>query len=246
MIRVLIVDGVTGAGKSQTLRALQAHLAGPTLLREGRVIPEEEKLGEFMAELRQPDLSATERLARLYTVLDEPEHAALVADQTAGYMLQPLHLSYYALLPDWRLYQPLDDRLHALHSQLVLLEFAPQLTAERALDRVDRQASTWTQEMIAYYGSRAAALEAIALSQARRPAGLALTRLPSLAIETTTMDWATYADQIIAFWQRPQNSICLLCSPSAPCFRIEHPARSLHWEARQQVIAQLERENALD
>ncbi len=202
MISVLILDGVTGAGKSQTLRALQAHPAWPTLLRGGRVIPEEETLGEFMAELQQSDLSTTERLGRLYVVLDELEYAASVADQAAGYVLERFHLSYYALLPDWGLYRPIDDRLHALNSQLVLLEFALQLTAERALDRVDRQTSTWTEEMIAYYGSRAAALDAIADSRARRQASLALTRLPSLTIETTAMDWSSYADRIISFWQR--------------------------------------------
>lgn len=59
MISVLILDGVTGAGKSQTLRALQAHSAWPTLLQGGRVIPEEETLGEFMAELQQPNRSPT-------------------------------------------------------------------------------------------------------------------------------------------------------------------------------------------
>lgn len=205
MISVLILDGVTGAGKSQTLRALQAHSAWPTLLQGGRVIPEEETLGEFMAELQQPSRSPTERLIRLYAVLDELEHAASVADQTSGYVLERFHLSYYALLPDWQLYRPIDDRLRALHSQLVLLEFAPQHTAARALDRVDRQASTWTQEMIAYYGSREAVLEAITRSRALRQASLALTRLPSLTIETTAMDWATYADQIITFWQHPKK-----------------------------------------
>lgn len=168
MISVLILDGVTGAGKSQTLRALQAHPAWPTLLQEGRMIPEEETPGEFMAELQQPNLSTTERLARLYAALDELEHAALVADQASGYVLERFHLSYYALLPDWQLYCSIDDRLRALHGQLVLLEFAPKHTAERALDRVDRQATTWTAEMIAYYGSRAAGLEAIAHSRARR------------------------------------------------------------------------------
>jgi hypothetical protein len=202
MITVLVLDGVTGAGKSQTLRALQAHPAWSDLLQGGRVIPEEETLGEFMAELQQPDRSITERLARLYQVLAELEHAALVAGKNSGFVLERFHLSYYALLPDWQLYRKIDDRLHALQGQLVLLEFAPQHVAERALDRVDRQTSTWTQEMIAYYGSRAAALEAITLSQTRRQASLALTTLPSLTIETSAMDWAAYADQIITFWQQ--------------------------------------------
>jgi hypothetical protein len=202
LISVLILEGVTGAGKSQTLRALQAHPAWPTLLRGGRVIPEEETLGEFMDELQQPDLTITERLARLYRVLTELEHAAFVADQAAGYVLERFHLSYYALLPDWQLYRPLEERLRALHSQLVLLAVAAEHMAQRALDRVDRQASTWTQEMIGYYGSREAALQTIALSQARRQASLALTMLPFVTIETTAMDWATYAEQIITFWQQ--------------------------------------------
>jgi hypothetical protein len=105
------------------------------------------------------------------------------------------------LLPEWTLYRPFDERLRMLHSRLVLLDFDVQQVEERALDRIDRQESTWTQEMIAYYGSREEALRATALSQARRRASLAWTTLPVITIDTTAMNWASYANQIVAFWQ---------------------------------------------
>lgn len=154
-----------------------------------------------MAELRQPVLSIAQRLFRLHQVLTELEQVALRSDQAASYVLERFHISYYALLPDWTLYRPFDDRLSMLHSRLVLLDFDAQQVEERALDRIDRRDSAWTKEMIAYYGSREEALRAIVLSQSRRRASLALTTLPAMTIDTTEMNWASYANQIIAFWQ---------------------------------------------
>jgi hypothetical protein len=155
-----------------------------------------------MDELQQPDLSITQRLALLHQVLTELEQAASATDQVHGYVLERFHPSYYALLPAWSLYRPIDVRLRALHARLVLLDFDAQHVETRSLDRSDRQGSTWTQEMIAYYGSRTVALHAIALSQARRRASIALTTLPAVTVDTTAMDWATHADQIITFWQQ--------------------------------------------
>ncbi len=101
MIPILILDGVTGAGTSQTLRALKAHPAWPTLRQEGRVIhviPEVETLGEFVAELSQHNLSTNERRARLYEALDKLEHAASVADWPLDNVLERFHLSDHAFV----------------------------------------------------------------------------------------------------------------------------------------------------
>ena len=202
MIGGIILEGVTGAGKSQTMRALQAHPAFPALLAGGPIFPEEDTLGEFMDELRDPAIAPAQRYARLIRVLDNLERAAAGAHGRLGYLLERFHPSYYALVPEWQLYDAIDGRLRGLNATVVLLIAAPEQLERRALDRVDRQG--WSEGMIAYFGSRQAANQAIAESQQRRRACARLSRLPTIEIDTTAMEWPRYAEQIVRVWSSSQ------------------------------------------
>jgi hypothetical protein len=192
----VLIDGVTGAGKSQTIRALLARPA----MRDAAVVPEEETLGEFMdEELGDAAMVPDAKLWRLRRVLGRVR--AAVAGQR--FVLERFHPTYYALMGDWALVAPIDEELAARGFRLVLLTVADGALEERALHRVDRAGTPWTGEMIAAFGSEAAALAAIRASQERRIEALALTGLRSLRIDTTEQRWERYAEEVEELVERP-------------------------------------------
>ena len=198
-MRILIIEGVTGAGKSETLRALGRQPAFAARLGPGRVISEEDTLGEVMDEIAQlggPPARHVGRLDRVLAALERESEAA----PDARFVLERFHLSYYALLPDWDLYVAYEHALERLGCACVLLTLDPSALAERSLERDDRRGTDWTAGMLAHYGSRDAALTAIARSQQRRLGALALTRLPTLVIDTTGQAWDDYAREILKWW----------------------------------------------
>jgi hypothetical protein len=200
-MRILIIEGVTGAGKSETLRALARQPAFAARLGPGRVISEEDTLGEVMDEIAQfggPPARHVWRLDRVMAALERESKAA----PEARFVLERFHLSYYALLPDWTLYETYERALERLGCASVLLTVDPSALAERSLERADRRGTGWTEGMIAHYGSRDAALAAIARSQQRRLDALALTRLPTLVIDTTGQAWDAYAQEILSWWRK--------------------------------------------
>jgi hypothetical protein len=192
----LVVEGVTGAGKTQTLRALMAR----TAMREAVLVPEEETLGEFMdEELGDPAMAPAAKLWRLRRVLERVRGA----EAGVRFLIERFHPTYYALLGDWALVAPIDDELAARGFRLVVLTVGDGALTERALHRVDRAGTAWASEMVAAFGSEAAAVAAIRASQARRVEALARTRLPWLRIDTSAMEWEGYAGEIDAFLTRP-------------------------------------------
>ncbi len=198
-MRILIIEGVTGAGKSETLRALGRQPAFAARLGPGRVISEEDTLGEVMDEVAQlggPPARHVWRLDRVMAALERESRAA----PGARFVLERFHLSYYALLPDWTLYEAYERALARLGCASVLLTLDPTALAARSLERVDRRGTDWTEGMIAHYGSRDAALSAIARSQQRRLDALTLTRLPTLVIDTTGRAWDDDARDILKWW----------------------------------------------
>ena len=203
----IVLEGVTGAGKTQTLRALAAHPAFAALVRCGRVFPEEDTLGPFLAEFSNPQRGADGRDAQLRRVVAGLRRSSSVARDRYGagygYVLERLHPSAYALMPDRDRYDPFDHVLDALNAKVVLLGIADDEIERRALTRVERRhtrGATRVAELTDAFGSRERVAEAIAAAQARRRAYATLSRLPFLEIDTTAMAWDAYADQIVRFW----------------------------------------------
>jgi len=196
----ILLEGVTGAGKTQTLQALMHHRAFPALLGSGRVFDEDETFGEVMTEIQESGPSDHRHFRRLERVLALLEqHPGSIRDR-AGFVLERFHLSYYALLPDWDLYVAFDERLARLNCLTVLLHIPEQDIAQRCLDREDRSATTWSADMITHFGSRPAALDAIVQSTRRRREAAQRSRLPILDIDTGSRSWEAYAEQIVEAW----------------------------------------------
>src|SRR6266498_2507683 len=121
----IILEGVTGAGKTQTLAALQAHPAFPSLLLQGHIFTEEETLGEFMDELKDQRMQPSQRNIRMYRVFNELQQAVSASPHHYGYLLERFHPSYYALVPQWHFYESVDRQLQALRCTIILLSFHP-------------------------------------------------------------------------------------------------------------------------
>lgn len=94
--RCLIIDGVSGAGKSQTLAALKSQLEP---VPPGTFISEEETLGEFMGEeLPRNDLTGREKCWRLDAVMQKIEAAG--RENQPFWIIERFHPTYYALMPE--------------------------------------------------------------------------------------------------------------------------------------------------
>ncbi|MCG5055964.1 MAG: chloramphenicol phosphotransferase CPT family protein [Myxococcales bacterium] len=195
MSSVLILEGVTGAGKTSVLRAMESCFSHRPSL-----IPEEDTLGDLMNQVRNPAWRERPRFEALDAVLARIERHR--DEGAAGLLLvERFHLTAYALFPRWELLDQYDERLEALDASLVLLTFPSELAETRSIERPDRL--EWAQDMDAWYGSREAAIEAVRWSQAHRWDGLKKTRLPFLHLDTRRQDWSRYARAIKAFVKPP-------------------------------------------
>jgi hypothetical protein len=189
---ILIIDGVTGAGKTSVLTELRSRMASTV-----EFIPEEDTLGDLMNQIRDPLWCAQPTFAALDSVLQRLEDG-ITSASNKRFVVERLHLAAFALFPQWECYQTYDQRLGKLGAAIVLLTFPPELTEARSIHRGDRQ--DWAQGMDDWYGSRAQAVDAVLESQQRRWNGLLKTRLPFLHIDTREQDWRKYAETIIAYW----------------------------------------------
>ena len=192
--RVLILDGVTGTGKTSTLTTLARCDARPVWLRSARVVTEEETLGELLSEeMQDPSLSDHERAWRLEAVLTKIE-----GEPSRSFVLERFHLTYSALMPSWPGFEDVDARLATLGTCVVLLTVPEGSLETRSLRRVD-QGPDWTAGMSKLYGSAEAALRAIVDSQRRRRECLSRTKLRWMEICTADKDWDDYALRIARF-----------------------------------------------
>ncbi len=181
----ILLEGLTGAGKSQTIGALRRLGLAPSL-----VVPEEETYGEFMDELDDGSKDDAFRLRRLAEVRDR-----VLADPGGSFLLERLHPSYFALLPKWSLYDDLDRALAEAGTTLVLLHVGEDRLRARSLMREEYGHTDW-QSFVAHFGSEEKALSALRGSQQRRFEVLGLTRMRTVTIDTGDKAWDDYARQI--------------------------------------------------
>lgn len=195
MSRILILEGVTGAGKSSTLKELTARLDASAV----RFIFEDDTLGDLMENVRDPAWQSRPTFAALDRVLEELE-ADFVRYPARRFVVERFHLTAFALLPRWELFASYDARLARLGALHVLLSYPDAMAEGRSIDRPDRAAEGWAAGMAEWYGSREAAVSAVVLSQDGRWQGLKRSALPFLHFDTRQQDWPRYAETILSFW----------------------------------------------
>jgi hypothetical protein len=200
-VRGLLIEGVSGAGKTKVLEAIQSHSGFRDLLQKGRIYYENETLGDILSDLKSRRMVPTLASERMDHVMHRLQRDS--AGGHYGYVIERFHLTYYALLPDWDLYDEVDRQLFSLNCKVVVLLFEPERLNERSLERPDRRYEEWAQRIIGYFGSRQKALRAMAIYQERRNKALSLSKLPHMRIDTTAMNWPSHAEQIVRFWAEP-------------------------------------------
>jgi hypothetical protein len=178
----LILEGLTGTGKTQTLAAMKRLGLLPPV-----VVSEEETLGEVMDEIATDPTDVRHLLRRLTAV-----HAQLPTTPSPGFLLERFHPSYFALLPVWSYYDALDAELATMDVSTALLTIDPRELRDRSLCRREHDGADW-QGFAARFGSEDKALDALRASQDRRFDALARSRLKSRIIDTGGMEWERYA-----------------------------------------------------
>lgn len=197
---MLIVEGVTGAGKTSLIREIERQLR-----EQGEPLPsivlEDDTLGDIMDQSRDPAWRRAPTFEALDATLDRIESTSLREGLGGSFVVERFHLTTYALFPQWEHLRPYDDRLARMSARSVLLVYPEADAVRRSLDRPDRVDEGWREAMIAHYGGYDAALEAIRTSQRRRVEALALTRVPTLPLDSAGGDFSRLAARALAFWR---------------------------------------------
>lgn len=194
MRRLLIIEGVTGTGKSRTIAKLVewGRRAGQPV----HVIDEDFIMGSFLEDVRIPSWRERPVFPGLDAGFAAAERA-LREDERTLVVLERFHLTVYALFSHWRLVQRYDRALHALDAAQVLLDYRPALIEQRSVLCPER--SGWTDEMDQYYGGRRLAIAAVRQSQAKRRRALLLSELPYLHLDNSGGNWDDCVAAILAY-----------------------------------------------
>jgi len=200
----MIIEGVTGAGKTSTIAALRSNDFVVSRWAPYDFFSEDETFGEFMTELRErPELPVEQRLRLLNNVV------SMICDRSAKskryhFIIERAHFSYYALLPKWQLYRTFDEKFATLNAHVFLLWLPENELQPRSLYR--SEASDCAERFIEAYGSEAKALDAIRRSQANRYGAIEKSAIPYTIIDTSAMQWQRYADEIAGEVQKGQTA----------------------------------------
>lgn len=190
----IIIEGITGAGKTHTLKALCTNADFNARWTPYDVFREKETFGEFMGELmKDPDARPEQKFRLLQRVVTTAKGRAQKISPY-HFILERAHYSYYALLPDWALSNEFDDMLLSLNAHVFLLWIPPEELKTRSLHRVDRD--QWGEGFVAFHGDEAKALARFEEVQELRYDGIKKSSIPHTLIDTSKMDWESYAAQI--------------------------------------------------
>jgi hypothetical protein len=195
-VSILIIEGVTGAGKSSTISSLQ-KIATFHLVDEDATF--DDFLSEFFAD---PDGAAHKARDRMMRILDD-----ITSDDLGHVVLERFHFSMLALGSGWNWYREIDERCAAFNCKVINMVLPPELIARRALRRDEYGGEDW-QNLILYYASEERALSVLRQAQRLRIEALGESRLESKSIETGQKAWDVYAHEIVSWlgWPTRDNS----------------------------------------
>jgi hypothetical protein len=184
----IIIEGLTGTGKSQIISHLKKTEDNTN---KYQIIYETETFGEFMAEIDEK-ITGKEKLFRLTNCLEKIRKSG-----EQKFILERFHFSYYPFLNNWELYRKIDQELKDLNFMIILLTYQEKLLEERALNHRDVLNSTGSEVLVEYFGSLENALLAYKESQSKRIECLKYTKLPYLELDTSEMKWQNYVPKIL-------------------------------------------------
>jgi hypothetical protein len=184
---ILIIEGVTGAGKSSTIGSLQK-------IAKFHLIDEDATFGDFLLEFfADPDGAARKARDRMMRIIDD-----ITGDDLGRVVLERFHFSMLALGSGWHWYRDIDKRCAALNCKVINMVVPPELIAQRSLRRDEYGGEDW-QRLIPYYGSEESALNVLRQAQRLRIEALSESLLESNSIETGRKAWDAYACEITSW-----------------------------------------------
>lgn len=188
----LIIEGISGAGKSKVISEIKKIMAGRST-EKLEVIYENRTYGELMDELKDASRTDQDRCDRLENVCD------LIACETGKFfIIERFHPSYYAVMPDKSLYEKIDHKMAAMGFKLVLLSYRDENLRERAISHMDGGPEL-PRKIEEYFGGAEAALNKYADSKRKREEYLNFTRMEHTIIMTDEMNWHEYAVRALEF-----------------------------------------------
>lgn len=193
-MKKLIIEGLSGSGKSKLIKEISKSLKQANY--PYKIYSEEETFGDFMDELNNSTITEEKKCYRLNKVIEKIN----TENKDTLIILERFHLSYYALLPKWRLYRKVDKILTSKDFFMVLLNYDKKLILERAINHFDMKAKLANplEAMISYFGSKEKAILAYEKSQIKRLEGLKKTKVNTIEIDTSNMNWEEYTKIIIS------------------------------------------------
>lgn len=188
----LIIEGISGAGKSKVISEIKKIMAGRST-EKLEVIHENRTYGELMDELRDASRTDKDRCERLEGVCD------LIACETRKFfVIERFHPSYYAVMPDRSLYEKIDHKMAAMGFKLVLLSYRDENLRERAIGHMDGGPEL-PRKIEEYFGGAEAAMNKYLDSKRKREEYLKFTRMQHTLIMTDEMNWHEYAVRALEF-----------------------------------------------
>lgn len=181
----LIIEGLTGSGKSQILLELKHVLV------DYQIFYEADTFGDFMLEVESTNYT-TDYIYRLKNCLRNLKNKI-----DSKYILERFHFSYYPFLSDWSLYKEIDHELYGLNFMTIFLTYDESLLETRALNHFGILNSIGVETVIEHFGSKENALNAYKESNKKRKECLNFSKLPYVEIDTTAMTWNQYAEIIV-------------------------------------------------
>lgn len=189
---VLILEGVTGAGKTSTIGALQSIAAF-------ELIDEETTFDGFVEAFNADPITASAHARnRLAALLNKIE----ASDRSRNYLLERFHFSQLALGSDWKWYRDIDERCAVLRCRVVVMTLPDEHLASRSLYRAEFDGKDW-QNLIGSHGSEEKALGALREAQSARIRSIEQSRLPCRFIDASAKDWQRYATEISRWMNWP-------------------------------------------
>jgi hypothetical protein len=182
---ILIIEGLTGAGKSSTISSLQK-------IAQFHLVDEDATFDDFLSEFfADPDAAAYKARDRMMRILDD-----IIRDHLSRVVLERFHFSMLALGSEWNWYREIDERCAALNCKVINMVLPTELIAQRSLRRDEYGGEDW-QKLIPHYGSEEKALSILRQAQRLRIEALGGSCLESKFIETSQKAWDAYAREIV-------------------------------------------------